>query len=55
MQRRVLVEGYTTAGRKIVESGMINNGYQPTGSSKPAPPPQPPKGGSAVSKPSKNQ
>lgn len=54
MERRIIVEGYTTAGRKVVESGMINNGYQPTTSAKPAPPPPPPKGGSAVSKPSKS-
>lgn len=54
MQRKVLVEGYTTAGRKVVQGGIIGNGYQPATASKPAPPPTPPKGGSAISKPTKN-
>ncbi len=54
MQRKVLVEGYTTAGRKVVEGGMNQNGYQPAKATKPAPRPIPPKGGSAVSKPTKN-
>lgn len=54
MIRKVLVEGYTTSGRKVVEGGMIGRGYQPTASTKPSQPPSPPKGGSAISKPTKN-
>lgn len=54
MDRKVLVEGYTTTGRKVVEGGIVGNGYKPSASTKPAPPPTPPKGGSAISKPKKN-
>lgn len=54
MARSVLVEGYTSAGRKVVDSGLVNNGYQPATGAKPASAPPPPKGGSAISQPTKD-
>jgi len=57
MIRPVLMEGYRPGGREIfVSKGPINDGYQPTGSAPAAPPrpaPNPPTGGSAISKPTK--
>lgn len=64
MIRPVLMEGYRPGGREIfVSKGPINDGYQPTGSAPaapgsapaapPRPAPNPPTGGSAISKPTK--
>jgi len=55
MKRQVLIEGYRPGGREVfVSKAPISNGYQPTSSGStptPAPPPTPPRGGSAIQKP----
>ena len=55
MARSVFVEGYTSTGRMVVSSDLGNRGYQPATETKPSTPPTPPKGGSAIEKPAKQQ